>query len=154
MEIVYRKARIYDVEEIHKLVNYYANTKQMLARSRSSMYEGIREFTVAEYSGSVVGAGALHIVWEDLAEIRALAVAPQYIKKGIGRNLVQLFLKEAQELGIKRVFSLTYQPGFFERCGFQNISKDDLPQKVWTECVNCPQFPNCEENAVIIRIKD
>lgn len=154
MKLVYRKAKISDVEEIYKLVNYYANKNQMLARSRSSMYEGIREFIVVKYNDELVGVGSLHIIWEDLAEIRALAVAPQHLKKGIGRKLVQLFIEEACELGIKRVFSLTYQPGFFKRCGFQDISKDDLPQKVWTECINCPHFPNCEENAVIIKINE
>lgn len=153
MEIVYRKAKISDVEKIHELVTCYASKNQMLARSRSSLYEGIREITVAEINGEVIGCGSLHIIWEDLAEIRALAVAPDYVKKGIGRNLVNLFLKEASELEIQRVFALTYHPGFFERCGFRSIAKEELPQKVWKECVNCPLFPNCEENAVIITLK-
>lgn len=150
MEIVYRKAKISDVEAIHQLVSLYAAQNQMLARSRSLLYESIREITVAEHNGKVVGCGSLHIIWEDLAEIRALAVAPDYIKMGIGRNLVNLFLQEARELELNRVFALTYQPGFFSRCGFKPIAKEDLPQKVWKECVNCPLFPNCNENALII----
>ncbi|MCL0108009.1 GNAT family N-acetyltransferase, partial [Peptococcaceae bacterium] len=111
----YRKAKISDVEDIHKLITYYANKNLMLARSRSSLYEGIREFTVAEHDNKIVGTGSLHIIWADLAEIRALAVDENYIKKGIGKRLVELFLQEAKELGIARVFTLTYQPGFFER---------------------------------------
>uniref|UniRef100_UPI00195DCA16 N-acetyltransferase n=1 Tax=Desulforadius tongensis TaxID=1216062 RepID=UPI00195DCA16 len=150
--MIYRKAKISDVEEIHQLVSYYAAKNLMLARSRSSLYEGIREFTVAEYNGRVIGAGSLHIIWSDLAEIRALAVRPAHIQKGIGRNLVNLFLKEARQLEIKRVFALTYQQEFFIRCGFKAIAKEELPHKVWKECVNCPLFPNCEENAVIINI--
>ncbi|MBO8137615.1 MAG: N-acetyltransferase [Desulfotomaculum sp.] len=148
----YRKAKISDVEEIHQLISYYAQKNLMLARSRSSLYEGIREFTVAEHNGRVVGSGSLHIIWEDLAEIRALAVNPGYIKKGLGRNLINLFLQEASDLEIKKVFALTYQPKFFYRFGFSPIAKEELPHKVWKECVNCPLFPNCEENAVIIEL--
>jgi amino-acid N-acetyltransferase len=114
------------------------------------LYESLREFTVAVDQDKVIGVGSLHIIWEDLAEIRALAVAPDYANKGIGRGLVCNFIKEARELAIPRVFALTYQDGFFEKCGFKVIEKDSLPTKVWKECVNCPKFPNCEEIAVII----
>lgn len=150
MEVIYRKAKISDVEDIHQLVTNYASKNLMLARSRSSLYEGIREFIVAEYNGKIIGSGSLHIIWEDIAEIRALAVHPDHIQKGIGQKMVNLFLEEARQLEIKRVFALTYQSGFFERCGFHFIAKEDLPQKVWKECVNCPLFPNCEENALIL----
>lgn len=152
MEITYRKAKINDVEDIHQLITYYAAKNHMLARSRSALYEGIREFIVAEDQGKLIAVGALHITWKDLAEIRALAVHPDYIKKGIGKHLLALFLKEARELKIRRVFSLTYKPEFFIKSGFRIVSKDDLPQKVWAECVNCPLFPNCEEIAVIIEL--
>ncbi len=145
----YRKAKITDVEPIHALITDYAEKGLMLARSRTMLYESLREFTVAEDQGQVVGAGSLHIIWEDLAEIRALAVAPGYAKMGLGRNLVNTFLEEACELAIPRVFALTYQQGFFEKCGFTVVAKESLPQKVWKECVNCPKFPNCEEIAMI-----
>lgn len=148
----YRKAKITDVEPIHALITHYADKGLMLARPRTLLYESLREFTVAEDQDRVVGAGSLHITWEDLAEIRALAVAPEYAKKGIGRGLVEKFLNEARELAIPRVFALTYQAGFFEKCGFKIIEKEDLPQKVWKECVNCPKFPNCEEIAMIIDV--
>lgn len=146
----YRKAKITDVEPIHALITYYADKGLMLARPRTLLYESLREFTVAVEQDRVVGVGSLHIIWSDLAEIRALAVAPEYANKGIGRGLVNNFIHEARELAIPRVFALTYQDGFFEKCGFKVIDKDDLPQKVWKECVNCPKFPNCEEIAVII----
>ncbi|NLI12694.1 N-acetyltransferase [Pelotomaculum propionicicum] len=145
----YRKAKITDVEPIHSLITDYAEKGLMLARPRAMLYESLREFTVAEDQGRVVGAGSLHIIWEDLAEIRALAVAPGYAKMGIGRSLVDMFIEEAHELAIPCVFALTYQQGFFEKCGFKVVAKESLPQKVWKECVNCPKFPNCEEIAMI-----
>lgn len=125
----------------------------MLARARTTLYEGIREFSVVEVEGKVVAVGSLHVLWSDLAEIRALAVAPAYIRKGLGKALVETFLQEARELELPRVFALTYTPEFFAKCGFRLIDKEDLPQKVWKECVNCPQFPNCEESAVILELK-
>jgi len=148
-----RKAKISDVENIHSLITHYAGEGLMLPRARSTLYEGIREFSVVETDGKLVACGSLHIVWEDLAEIRALAVAPAYTRLGFGRALVNTFLQEAAGLELPRVFALTYQPGFFAKCGFRLIDKADLPQKVWKECVNCPQFPNCEESAVIIDLK-
>jgi amino-acid N-acetyltransferase len=150
--MIFRKAKITDVEPIHALITEYAEKGLMLARPRTLLYESLREFTVAVDRGRVVGAGSLHIIWEDLAEVRALAVAPEYANKGIGRGLVDKFLNEARELAIPRVFALTYQDGFFAKCGFKVVEKDSLPQKVWKECVNCPKFPNCEEVAMIIDI--
>ncbi|MCL5779747.1 MAG: N-acetyltransferase [Firmicutes bacterium] len=148
-----RKAKISDVEEIHQLISHYAAEGKMLARARTTLYEGIREFSVVEVEGKVVAVGSLHVLWNDLAEIRALAVAPAYIRKGLGKALVETFLQEAKELELPRVFALTYTPEFFAKCGFRLIDKEDLPQKVWKECVNCPQFPNCEESAVILELK-
>ena len=147
MEFV--KAKITDVEPIHALITYYAEKGLMLARPRAMLYEHLREFTVAKEQGKVIAAGSLHIIWEDLAEIRALAVAPEYANQGLGRRLVEMFIEEARELGIPRIFALTYQQLFFEKCGFHVVEKESLPQKVWKECVNCPKFPNCEEIAMI-----
>ncbi len=150
--MILRKAKITDVEEIHALINYYADRGLMLARPRTQLYEGLREFTIAEYQGRLIGAGSLHIIWYDLAEIRALAVTPEHCKNGIGRELVEKFLEEARELALPRVFALTYQQKFFEKCGFKTILKESLPQKVWKECINCPKFPNCEEIAMVINL--
>jgi len=148
--VLIRKAKISDVETIHALINYYADKGLMLARARATLYESIREISVVEFDSKIIATGSLHILWHDLAEIRALAVAPQYLRQGLGKKLVQTFLQEARELELPRVFALTYQPEFFIKCGFREINKDSLPQKVWQECVNCPKFPNCEESAVII----
>lgn len=148
-----RKAKITDIETIHGFITHYANLGLMLPRSRSSLYEGIREFTVAEEKGKIIGAGSLHIIWEDLAEIRALAVHPDHQRHGVGRMLVQSFLAEADELEIPKVFALTYQDPFFQKCGFTIIDKEKLPQKVWKECIDCPKFPKCEEVAVIKHLK-
>ncbi|MDD4168649.1 MAG: N-acetyltransferase [Desulfotomaculaceae bacterium] len=150
--MLYRKAKITDVETIHSLITYYADRGLMLARPRFKLYEGLREFIIAENKGLVIGVGALNIIWEDLAEIRALAVAAEYTGQGIGRKLIDMFIDEARELAIPRVFVLTYQQEFFEKCGFHVVDKETLPQKVWRECVNCPKFPNCEEIAMIITI--
>lgn len=150
--MIFRKARITDVETIHALITHYADMGLMLARSRAMLYEFIRDFTVAEDNGKLIAAGALHILWEDLAEVRALTVAPGFTKKNIGRGMVETFVKEARELGIPKVFSLTYQPGFFQKCGFSLVSKEVLPHKVWKECIECPKFPNCDESAVLLTI--
>lgn len=148
--MIIRKARMCDIENVHQLITHYADKGLMLARSRSMLYEGVREITVAEDQGKLLGAGMLHIIWEDLAEIRALAVHPEFQKFGIGRKLVDAFLYEARELKIHRVFALTYQSGFFLKCNFRIIPKEVLSQKVWKECINCPKFPNCDEEAVEI----
>lgn len=140
-----RKAKLNDAEAIHELVNNYADKGLMLSRPRSMIYEYIRDFVVVEYEGEIVGAGALHILWGDLAEVRALAVKDSMTSQGIGKRIVEYCLEEARQLGIPKVFTLTYQPGFFAKLNFQIISKENMPQKVWRECINCPKFPNCDE---------
>ncbi len=150
--MIIRKAKMRDVETIHALINDYASQKLMLARSRHSFYEGLREFTVAEIDGKVVGVGGLHILWEDLAEIRALAISPALAKQGIGRRIAEALVEEARALGIPRVFALTYQVGFFERCGFTIVPMDTLPHKVWKECMDCPKFPKCDETALVLEL--
>ena len=147
--MIFRKAKITDVEAIHALITHYADRGLMLARPRSLLYESLREFTVAVDQAQVVAAGSLHIIWEDLAEVRALAVSPGYTGRGIGRKLVKMFLDEAKDLAIPHLFALTYQQEFFARCGFRVVPKESMPQKVWKECVNCPKFPNCEEVAML-----
>ena len=147
--MLYRKAKISDVEAIHRLITIFAGKDQMLARSRSSLYEGLREFSVVEDQGRVIGAGALHIIWEDLAEVRSLAIEEDYQNNHVGRGLVDTFLAEAIDLEIPTVLALTYQERFFCKCGFKLIAKEELPHKVWKECINCPKFPNCDEIAVI-----
>lgn len=150
--MIYRKATFKDIEAIHKLVNDYAEKGLMLSRSRNSLYETLRDLVVAEEDGAIIGVGSLHLIWDELAEIRALAVCPQKTKTGIGRKIVEALMTEAEHLGVKTMFTLTYQPGFFAKLGFEEVSKDLLPHKVWKECINCAKFPNCDEIALIKRI--
>jgi amino-acid N-acetyltransferase len=126
----------------------------MLPRPLSELYESMRDFTVCEYNGTILGVCALHIIWEDLAEVRSLAVDRGYQKLGIGRTLVKRCLKEAKELGLKRVFALTYNPEFFKKIGFVDIDKSSLPQKIWGDCLRCHKFPECDEHAVIINLSN
>lgn len=147
-----RKAKISDVESVHSLINQYADEGLMLAKPRMALYENLRDFIVAEEDGNILGVGALHIIWEDLAEIRSLAVDREYVKKGIGKKIIDKLVSEAKELGIREVFTLTYKVEFFEKCGFVKIDKEDLPKKVWKDCINCSKFPNCDENAMINKI--
>ncbi len=149
MEMAFRKARLLDVDMMYQVVNEYAAQGLMLPRARSTFYEFLRDFTVVEENGRFLGAGALHIYWADLAEIRSLAIVPEAIGQGIGKALVQRLIDEAMTLRLAQIFALTYQPGFFEKCGFQRIGKNALPQKVWQDCIHCPQFPDCDEVALI-----
>ena len=147
-----RHARISDAPAIHKLLLVYANDGQLLGRSLANIYDSLRDFYVYEEGGEILGIGALAICWEDLAEVRSLAVVAGQQGKGIGRKIVESCLNEAIELGIKRVFALTYQPDFFKLLGFSDIEKSELPQKVWGVCINCVKFPDCDEFALAINL--
>jgi amino-acid N-acetyltransferase len=147
-----RKARIPDAKAIHKLLNTYAKDGLMLSRSLSDIYEAIRDFYVFEEKDAVVGTVCLHICWEDLAEVRSLAVAEGHGLKGLGRQLVLACLDEARQLGLRRVFALTYKPGFFEKLGFHLIEKSELPHKIWGDCMKCAKFPECDEIAMSLEL--
>ena len=147
------KARIRDVDQMHKLINYYADKGEMLARSLSEIYENIRDYFVVRQGERVIACVALRVSWLDLAEIKSLAVAEDSQKQGIGAQLVDACLKEAQELGITTVFCLSYNPAFFEKFGFAQVDKAELPRKVWTECYRCPKFPNCDEVALVCNLE-
>jgi len=145
-----RKANVGDAAAIQKIVNGFADRGEMLHRSLSELYENIRDYFVADKDGEVIGCCALHVSWEDLAEVKSLAVAEDYQGEGLGRKLVERCLEEAREIGVRKVFALTYKPKFFESLGFRLIDKDDLPRKIWTECINCPKYPDCGEEALLI----
>ncbi len=149
-----RKAKISDLKHVHKLINEYAKKEEMIPRSLSELYENMRDLFVCEYNANICGVCALHIMWEDLAEIRSLAVDSEYQKMGIGKNLVRQCLKEAKLLGLQKIFALTYHPEFFKKLGFVDIDKSSLPQKIWGDCLRCPRFPGCDEYAVILEIKN
>lgn len=147
-----RKAKITDIKQIHKFVNEFARKEEMLPRSLNDLYENMRDMYIYEDRGKMKGVCALHILWEDLAEVRSLAVNKDSQGRGVGRSLLNVCLKEAKQLGIKRVFALTYQPDFFRKAGFKDVDKTKLPQKIWGECLRCPKFPECDEDAVIMEL--
>jgi amino-acid N-acetyltransferase len=145
-----RPARVGDVPAIGGLIRTFADRKLMIRRSPGELYESIREFLVAvDDGGRVVGCSAIHVFWEDLAELKCLAVAEDAQGHGIGRRLVDACWDAARELEIATVFTLTYVPEFFERCGYQRVEKSELPHKIWNECVRCPLFPSCNEVALV-----
>ncbi len=145
-----RKAQINDVKEIQKLLTEFASRGDMLSRSLSELYEALRDFYVFVEDGKLLGTTALHIVWEDLAEVRSVAVVEDVGRRGIGTQLVQTCIDEARELGLKRLFCLTYKPEFFGKLGFRLVDKSELPHKVWGDCIKCVKFPDCDENAMIL----
>ena len=147
------KARINDVTQIHELINYFADKDEMLPRPLSEIYENIRDYFVVRQGERVVACAALHISWADLAEIKSVAVASDIQKQGIGGQLIDACLKDANGLGLTTVFCLTYKPAFFEKFGFSQRDKMELPRKVWTECYRCPKFPDCDEVALIYHIE-
>jgi len=144
-----RKARVSDVVVMKQIISSYSKDELMLARSLSEMYENIRDYYVCEINEKVVSCCALHVVWEDLAEILALAVKPECSRKGMGTKLVSACLEDAEDLGMKEVFALTYVPEFFATLGFKIVDKNSLPRKIWSGCLRCPKFPDCNEIAVV-----
>ncbi len=149
-----RKARLSDVKYIYKLVLHFSKKGEVLPRPLVELYENLRDFFVCEYKDLIVGACALHICWEDLAEIRSLVVSEEYQGSGIGKKLVEACLKDAEDLEIPKVFVLTRVPRFFEKFGFREVSKQNLPHKVWADCIRCSKFPaECDEVAMIKEFK-
>jgi amino-acid N-acetyltransferase len=154
MSIAIRKATLGDVRGIHVLVNAFADRGRMLGLSLSDLYDNVRDFTVAHSpDGALLGCCCLHIVWEDLAEVRSLAVAEPAQGTGVGRQLVESCIDEARQFGVPRVFALTYVAEFFERLRFEPVDKRDLPHKVWADCIKCPKFPDCDEAAVALDLQ-
>jgi len=151
--LIIRDARMEDVEAIHALVTEFSRQEFMLPRSRSELYDSLRDFEVAEIGGEVVGCAALSIVWEGLAEVKSLAVHSGYQRRGIGGRLVKACLTEARRLGIAKVFALTVAPAFFEQVGFAYVPRETLPHKIWSDCVKCARFPHCNETALAIELK-
>ncbi len=147
------KARIHDVPQMHHLINSFAGKDDMLARPLSELYENLRDYFVIRNDDRVIACAALHLTWSDLAEIRAVAVAEDYQRQGIGSRLITACLEEARAFGIASVFCLTYRPGFFEKFGLAQVDRMELPRKVWTECYRCPKFPDCEEVALILNLE-
>ena len=152
-----RRATVADVPAMGQIINDCAEFGLMLPRSMSSLYENVREFHVAEDSGGdgrVVGVCGLSVVWANLAEVCALAVAPDQRGLGLGRKLVEACINEARVLGIRTIMSLTYERAFFEKLGFSVVDRQKLPLKVWSECVRCPKNQACDEIAMTRVLED
>lgn len=143
-----RPAVVADARSIMTLVNELAIQQVMLPRSPASVIENIRDFVIAEVGGEFAGCGALAITWSDIAEVRSLAVAPAMQKHGIGRVLVDALVDDARRLGIPRLFAFTYVPDFFAKMGFTICQHEDLPHKVFNDCMHCPKFLACDEIAM------
>lgn len=161
-----RKAQIHDVKRIMELVNHFAASNLMLARGPQYLYENIRDFVVAVEnkcstrtnprnaiaSGRIVGCGSLHILWRDIAEIRALAIDPDNQNMGIGMALVEFLKHEARELKVKSLFTFTMTSDFFTEVGFKLMDKAELPPKLWGECSRCPKFFQCDEVGMVFEL--
>jgi amino-acid N-acetyltransferase len=145
-----RKARVKDVKAMQDLIGRFASRGEMLPKSLSELYDQIRDFFVYEENQTLLGACALHVSWDDLAEIRSLAVQENYWGKGVGESLVRACVKESKELGVQRVFALTYRSEFFKKLGFEKVDKSTLPHKIWADCLRCVKFPDCDEDAVLL----
>ncbi len=146
-----KKAIVKEVGEIHKLLSRYADQGLLLPRSLSEIYDHLRDFSVIEdVNGSIMAVCALGVCWEDLGEIRSLAVIERHQGKNFGTLLVENCLEEAVSLGLKKVLALTYVPVFFTKLGFRVIEKSTLPHKIWADCLKCPKFPDCDEIAMLM----
>lgn len=151
MDFIVRKARIKDVGPIYELLKKLASGGLLLPRSYVNLYEMLQTFYVAETtedSGTICGTGALQVAWEDLAEVRSLAVPTEFRGLGIGKALTERIERDAKELLIKKIFALTYVPEFFEKLGYRVVALETLPQKIWSVCFNCVYYPDCKEIAV------
>lgn len=144
-----REAVSKDIAKIQEIINYYASKGYMLPRSLNELYENVRNFLVEEREGEIVACCGLYIIWEDLAEIKSLAVKEEYRGQGIGERLIKESLKGAKKLKINKVFALTSIPEYFEKFKFRKIDKSTLPHKIWSDCIKCIHFPNCDETAVV-----
>lgn len=147
-----RKAKVSDIPQIHKLINFYANERLLLPRALSELYDTLQTFFVIEEKGKVVACCSLHVTWDNLAEIRSLAVDKKYQNKGYGHKFLLRCFQEAKQLGVTKLFVLTFVPSFFKKYGFREISRDKLPHKVWSDCIKCPFFPNCNEVPLLYEI--
>ena len=148
-----RRARLSDVPAIAGVMADYVMQGVLLPRPVSELYQCVREFVVAERPGEggameVVACAALRVLWDDVAEVRTLAVRPDHHGRGLGGHLVEWLVADARALGLPRVIALTREVPFFERCGFVVVPRESLPRKVWTDCVRCPKRHACDEVAV------
>ena len=152
-----RKACVFDVGGCITLINSHASSNLILPRGPKYFYENIRDFVVVEVVGEkaepkIAACGSLHVLWEDIAEIRALAVHQRFWRRGLGSKIVRHLIEEARQMGIEKVFAFTLEEEFFEKLGFKPKAKEELPLKVWGECTQCPKYFQCDETGLIFDI--
>ncbi|MBK7927229.1 MAG: N-acetyltransferase [Bryobacterales bacterium] len=151
--VAIRKARMQDISVMARLINSYANNGIMLPRNELDLAEGVRDFTVAEIDGKLAGCAALHFYTPIAGEVRSLAVAPEHKGAGVGRLLVEALEREARECDLATLFAFTYVPGFFIKLGFDQVDRGVLPLKAWKDCLSCPKFQNCDEIAMLKKLR-
>ena len=148
-----RKAGMRDIPHILALINSYAAKGVMLPRTEFEMSENIRDFSVA-YNGEILaGCGALHFYTPTSAEVRSLAVLPEMKQHGVGRAIGEALEAEARDNDLESIFAFTYVPQFFQKLGFAEVERGELPLKTWKDCLRCPKFQNCDEIAVLKHLK-
>lgn len=147
--VAVRKAGMRDIQPILDLINSYAAKGIMLPRTEFELSENIRDFSVAYTGGRLVGCGALHFYSPVMGEVRSLAVAPEERTHGIGMQLIEALVREAESYTLDALFAFTYVPGFFAKMGFHEVERGELPLKAWKDCLRCPKFNSCDEIAVV-----
>jgi len=148
-----RKAGMRDIPHVLSLINSYAANGIMLPRTEFELSENIRDFLVAYDENILTGCGALHFYTPTTAEVRSLAVRPALKQRGVGRALVEALEAEAREHDLEAIFAFTYVPEFFAKMGFAETERGELPLKAWRDCLRCPKFQNCDETAVMKRLR-
>lgn len=147
-----RPATVADVPAIHALIKFHAERGRMILRHLDELYATLRELHVCDLDGGVAGCAATHLFWSDLAELKCLAVREDCQGRGLGKALCQACQAELRRLGVRNVFALTNAVKFFEGLGYRRIGKETLPRFIWGECVRCPSFPQCPEEALILEL--
>ena len=150
--MIVRPATVADVPAIHALVKYHADRGRMIQRHLDELFATLRELHVAEMDQAIVGCAATHLFWSDLAELKCLAVREEIQGQGIGKALCLACHADLRRLGVQKVFALTNAVGFFARLGYRRIEKETLPRFIWCECVRCPSFPQCPEEALQLEL--
>lgn len=144
-----RKARMRDIQPMLALINDYARDGIMLPRTEFELSEGIRDFSVILAQDKLAGCAALHFYGPTIAEVRSLAISPALRGQGSGRILMEALEDEARDFGLAALFAFTYVPGFFEKLGYREVERGELPLKAWKDCLRCPKFQACDEIAVL-----
>ena len=136
MSIIIRPARTSDIKAIRAIIDEYAASRRLLTKETVTLYESVQEFTVAESAGKIVGCGAVHVLWEDLAEVRSVAVDAGVRGQGVGHSILEVLIKRAAEIGVKRIFCLTFETEFFGRHGFKEIEGTHVSPDVYSELLH------------------